>query len=195
MLYSTITGTVPYCWTLSDPRGGIVLNKCYYWPYSLVLAFSALAQSYLIFSYLYFPRLHILSFCTSIFHTCIYQYTCNFSAPPPIASISLPVSGRDSVLLNRLRIGHTRFTQFYLLSGDDILENLGLPRLTTRRVRSDLIQTFKIVNKIDKVDKSLFFEIGSGSRKRHSSKLCKNVADLTLENMHLVIALLTNGIL
>ena len=31
-------------------------------------------------------------------------------------------SRRDSVLLNRLRIGHTRLTHSYLLSGDDILE-------------------------------------------------------------------------
>jgi len=39
------------------------------------------------------------------------------------------------------------------------LENLGLSRLTTRRVRSDLTQTFKIINGIDKVEESLFFEI------------------------------------
>ena len=42
------------------------------------------------------------------------------------------------------------------LSYDERLENLGLSRLTTRRVRSDLIQTFKIINGIDKVDNSLF---------------------------------------
>jgi len=41
------------------------------------------------------------------------------------------------------------------LSYDERLENLGLSRLTTRKVRSDLIQTFEIINKIDKVDKSL----------------------------------------
>jgi len=45
------------------------------------------------------------------------------------------------------------------LSYDERLENLGLSRLTTRRIRSDLIQTFKIKNGIDKVDKSLFFEM------------------------------------
>jgi len=37
----------------------------------------------------------------------------------------------------------------------------------------------------------LFFEIDNGQ----SSKLFKNVADVTLGNMHLVIALLTKGIL
>jgi len=81
------------------------------------------------------------------------------------------------------------------LSYNERLENLGLSRLTTRRVRSDLIQTFKNVNGIDKVDKSLFFEIDNGGRRGHSSKLFENVADLILGNMHLVIALLTNGIL
>ena len=34
--------------------------------------------------------------------------------------------------------------------------------LTTRRVRSDLIETFKIIHEIDKVDKNLFFEFDSG---------------------------------
>ena len=42
------------------------------------------------------------------------------------------------------------------LSYDERLENLGLSRLTTRRV--DLIRTFNIINRIDKVDKSLFFD-------------------------------------
>ena len=26
---NAITGTNPYCWTLTDPRGGIILNKYY----------------------------------------------------------------------------------------------------------------------------------------------------------------------
>ena len=48
-----------------------------------------------------------------------------------------------------------------------------MSRLTTRRVRSDLIQTFKIINGIRKVDKSLFFETDSGGRRGHSSRLFK----------------------
>jgi len=59
-----------------------------------------------------------------------------------------------------------------------------------------LIQTFKIINGIDKVDKSLFFEIESGGIEEDIQvNYSKNVADLILGNMHLVIALLTNGIL
>ena len=64
-IYSTITGTNPYCWTLTDPRGGIILNKCYN---------TGPVHSYLLLPYLCFPPLHILPFCTSIFHTCIFQY-------------------------------------------------------------------------------------------------------------------------
>jgi len=35
-------------------------------------------------------------------------------------------------------------------------ESLEVSRVTTKRVRSDLIQTFKTINRIDKVDKGLF---------------------------------------
>ena len=57
------------------------------------------------------------------------------------------------------------------LSYAERVESLGLSRLTTWRVRSDLIQTFKIINGIDKVDKGLFYEFASGCRRGHSSKL------------------------
>jgi len=66
------------------------------------------------------------------------------------------------------------------LSYDERLENLGLSRLTTGRVRSDLIQTFKIIIGIDKVDKSLFFEIDSGGRRGHLSKLFKKCSRLDI---------------
>jgi len=79
------------------------------------------------------------------------------------------------------------------LSYDERLENLGLSHLTTRRVRSDLIQTFKIINGIDKVEKTLFFEIEVGLEEDIQINYSKNVADLILGNMLLVIALLTNG--
>ena len=39
---------------------------------------------------------------------------------------------------------------------------VSIVHLTTRRVRSDLIATFKIIHEIDKVDKNLFFEFDSG---------------------------------
>ena len=79
------------------------------------------------------------------------------------------------------------------MSYDERMENLGLSHLTTRRVRSDLIQTFKIINGIDKVEKTLFFEIEVGLEEDIQINYSKNVADLILGNMLLVIALLTNG--
>jgi len=66
------------------------------------------------------------------------------------------------------------------LSYDERLDNLRLSRLTTRRAGSDLIQTFKIINEIDKVDKSLFFEIDSGGRRGHPSKLFKKCSRLDI---------------
>jgi len=67
------------------------------------------------------------------------------------------------------------------LSYDERLENLGLSRLTTGRVRSDLIQTFKIIIGIDKVDKSLFFsKLIEGGRRGHSSKLFKKCSRLDI---------------
>ena len=66
------------------------------------------------------------------------------------------------------------------MSYDERLKNLGLSRLTTRRVRNDLIQTFQIINGLDKVDKSLFFEIDSGVRRGHSSKLFKKCSRLDI---------------
>jgi len=65
------------------------------------------------------------------------------------------------------------------LSYDELLKNLGLFRLTTRRVRCDLIQTFKIINGIDKVDKSLFSKLSDG-RRGHSSKLFKKRSNLDI---------------
>jgi len=43
-----------------------------------------------------------------------------------------------------------------------------------------LIQTFKIINGIYKVDKSLFFKIDSGGRREHSSKLFKKRSRLDI---------------
>ena len=88
MPYSTITGTNPYCWTLTDPRGGIILNKCYS---------TGPVNSYLLFPYLYSP-MHILPFCTSIFHICIFQYL-QFQRPSKTSSSWSNESGDTAILL------------------------------------------------------------------------------------------------
>ena len=50
------------------------------------------------------------------------------------------------------------------------LRTLGLPTLEYRRERSDMIQVYKIVNNIDKVDKSKFFTMASNTITRGHSK-------------------------
>ena len=46
-------------------------------------------------------------------------------------------------------------------------------RLETRRVRSDLIETFKIVNGKYSINSESFFEYDEGGRRGHSKKLFK----------------------
>ena len=54
------------------------------------------------------------------------------------------------------------------------LKKLKLPSMKFRRIRGDLIQTFKIINDIDNVDKDSFFVFNTDSRTRNSeNKLYK----------------------
>jgi len=58
------------------------------------------------------------------------------------------LSRRDSVLLNRLRINHTRLTHFFLLSGDDLLEcgTCGCP-LTVKHILIECVDLKDVRNK------------------------------------------------
>ena len=53
------------------------------------------------------------------------------------------------------------------------LKQLGLMRLERRRVRSDLIETFKIVNGKYDLNRELFFQRDEGGRRGHNQKLFK----------------------
>ena len=53
------------------------------------------------------------------------------------------------------------------------LLTLGLPTLTYRRSRNDLIQVYKIVNKIDQLKTEDFFEVSTSKTRGHSMKLNK----------------------
>ena len=53
------------------------------------------------------------------------------------------------------------------------LKNLGLTSLENRRNRSDLIETYKIINGYYNIDASLFFQFDEGGRRVHSKKLYK----------------------
>ena len=59
------------------------------------------------------------------------------------------------------------------LKYDDRLKFLGLNRLDKRRIRSDLVETFKILNGYYNIDKGLFFDLDDGGRRGHELKLFK----------------------
>jgi len=59
------------------------------------------------------------------------------------------------------------------LSYNDRLQQLGLQRLEGRRMNSDLIQTFNIVNRKYDIDPELFFQLDEGDRRGHDHKLSK----------------------
>jgi len=50
---------------------------------------------------------------------------------------------------------------------------LGLQRLEERRMRSDLIETFKIVNRKYNINTELLFQLDEGDRRGHDQKLFK----------------------
>jgi len=55
----------------------------------------------------------------------------------------------------------------------DRLKNLGLMSLENRRIRSDLIETYEIINDYYNTDASLFFQFDEGGKRGHSKKLHK----------------------
>ena len=59
------------------------------------------------------------------------------------------LSRRDSVLLNRLRIGHTRLTHSFLLSGDDLPEcgTCQCRPLTVRHILVECVDLTEVRNK------------------------------------------------
>ena len=56
---------------------------------------------------------------------------------------------------------------------NDRLKMLGLQQLEERRMRSDLIETFKIVNRKYYINPELFFQLDEGDRRGHDQKLFK----------------------
>jgi len=60
----------------------------------------------------------------------------------------------------------------------DRLKNLGLTSLENRKIRSDLIETYKIINGYYNIDASLFFQFDEGGRRGHSKKLYKRCSRL-----------------
>ena len=59
------------------------------------------------------------------------------------------------------------------LNYNDRLKQLGLQRLEGRRMRSDLIETFKIVNRKYDINPELFFQLDEGDRRGRDQKMFK----------------------
>jgi hypothetical protein len=59
------------------------------------------------------------------------------------------------------------------LSYGDRLRNLGLPTLQYRRIRADLVVTYKIIKNVDKVDCTNIFPIGKTNTRGHKPKIFK----------------------
>ena len=77
---------------------------------------------------------------------------------------------------------------------NDRLKMLGLQRLEERRMRSDLIETFKIVNRKYDIYAELFFQLDEGDGRGHDQKLFKKRFKLNVRKYAFSIELLIIGI-
>jgi len=57
---------------------------------------------------------------------------------------------------------------------DARLKFLGIARLDKRRIRSDLVETFKVLNGFYNINKGLFFDLDDGGHRGHEKKLFKS---------------------
>ena len=86
-----------------------------------------------------------------------------------------PVTIRDQKAIEGVQRRATKsLPKLKDLNYEQRLRTLGLPSLQYRRLRADMIQVYKIIRGIDRIDMSIFFEIAKDSRTRgHKYKLCK----------------------
>ena len=91
------------------------------------------------------------------------------------SSVWSPMFKKDKILIENVQRRATRLVKCLKhFSYEDRLKTLGLPSLEYRRERSDMIQIYKIMHGIDKVDKDKFFTVNRYSATRgHSLKLFK----------------------
>ena len=77
---------------------------------------------------------------------------------------------KDKLLLEKVQRRATKMIEgFGRLSYDERLRRAGLTTLEERRIRGDLIETFKMVKGISKVDHTKFFSISENNRTRGNS--------------------------
>jgi len=81
---------------------------------------------------------------------------------------------KDSKLIEGVQCRATKLVQgIEHWKYENRLTYLRLPRLDMRRVRCDLIDTFKIMNSIYDVHSELYFNLDEGGRRGHEKKLFK----------------------
>ena len=92
-------------------------------------------------------------------------------------TLQSPMFKNDKIIIETVQRRATRLVKcLKQLLYEDRLKTLGLPSLEYRRERSDMIQVYKIMHNIDKVDKDKFFTVNRYSATHgHSLKLFKKV--------------------
>ena len=93
-----------------------------------------------------------------------------------------PYLRKDIDLLERVQRRATKMiSEFKHLNYEQRLKKLRLTTLEKRRVRGDMIQVYKLITKVDKVNYSKFFTLSEGGRTRgHKFKLSKKRTRLNL---------------
>ena len=90
-----------------------------------------------------------------------------------------PFLQRDIDLLEKVQRRATRLmVDNKTLSYEERLKSLHLTTLETRRLRGDLIETFKILRKLEGTESSLYFKMSGTGLRGHSLKLYKEQARL-----------------
>ncbi|MEW8547929.1 MAG: reverse transcriptase family protein, partial [Candidatus Thiodiazotropha sp.] len=91
-----------------------------------------------------------------------------------------PIYKKDKIIIENVQRRATRLVKSIShMSYENRLRELGLPTLEYRRLRADMVQVYKILNGIDKIDVDKLFTMASHRRTRgHSLKLFKPRARL-----------------
>ena len=71
-----------------------------------------------------------------------------------------------------------------LLSYPERLKFLGLPSLQYRRSRSDMVETYKIINNIDKIECRNLFPLNNSQTRGHSQKIYKKHCRTNIRKFH-----------
>lgn len=83
------------------------------------------------------------------------------------------INKKEAILIENVQRRATRLIrEIQHLSYGDRLKYLGLPSLQYRRLRADMVETYKIFNDIDKVDKSIF-PVRESRTRGHKHKIFK----------------------